>query len=206
MLLLAIPYSTNVERVTLALGHKGLDAEIEMVEKRGDRARVREVSGQELVPVMIDGDTVIADSTAILGHLELRFPEPPLLPAEPRARAEAVVFVQWFNTVWKGPPNSIDLTACWRTARIFTARVSVWPTASHSRFSSTPRCRRSMRTTIVSTGSSSITWRSTGVIRGCVTGSSASTPCPVAAGPCNPAGLRDRLARIPCGRWPASSH
>jgi len=105
--LLAIPYSTNVERVTLALGLKGLDAQIEMVDP-ANRARVRYVSGQDLVPVLIDGTSAIADSPAILAHLDERYPDPGLYPRDPRARAEAEIFVQWFNHVWKGPPNEID--------------------------------------------------------------------------------------------------
>jgi glutathione S-transferase len=105
--LLAIPYSTNVERVTLALGYKGVDAEIEIVD-RSDRTRVRELSGQDLVPVLLDGESVISDSTAILAHLEHRNPQPPLFPQDRRLRDEVDVFVQWFNQVWKGPPNEID--------------------------------------------------------------------------------------------------
>jgi glutathione S-transferase len=105
--LLAIPYSTNVERVTLALGHKGVDVEIEMVATT-DRSRVRAVSGQDLVPVLLDGDSVISDSSAILAYLDRRNPQPPLFPRDRRLRAEVDVFVQWFNRVWKGPPNEID--------------------------------------------------------------------------------------------------
>ena len=70
-------------------------------------ARSCAISGQELVPVLVDGDRVIADSTAILEHLEERFPERPLYPADPARRAELRLFVDWFNQVWKRPPNLI---------------------------------------------------------------------------------------------------
>ena len=43
----------------------------------------------------------------ILDWLEERFPEPPLYPREPARRAEVEVFVDWFNRVWKRPPNLI---------------------------------------------------------------------------------------------------
>jgi glutathione S-transferase len=59
------------------------------------------------VPVLVDGEDVITDSPAILRHLEHRFPEPRLYPAEPCRSAEAEVFVAWFNGVWKRPPNLI---------------------------------------------------------------------------------------------------
>ncbi len=100
------PYSTNVERVALALGHKGLDAEWIDIDP-DDRSPVRGVSGQDLVPVLIDGDRVLTDSTRILHHLEERFPAPPLFPAEPAARAEVEVFLDWFNRAWKREPNLI---------------------------------------------------------------------------------------------------
>ena len=41
----------------------------------------------------------------ILEHLERRFPDPPLYPADPARREEMRVFIDWFNRVWKGPPN-----------------------------------------------------------------------------------------------------
>ena len=57
-----IPFSTNVERVALALGHKGLEAEWVDVD-RNDRTTVIEASGQPLVPVLEDDGKLIADST-----------------------------------------------------------------------------------------------------------------------------------------------
>jgi glutathione S-transferase len=99
-----VPYSTNVERVALALAHKGLEAEHVSV-PYDDRTEIRRVSGQELVPVLEVDGLVLADSPAILRWLEERHPEPPLWPREPRARAEADVFVDWFNHVWKRAPN-----------------------------------------------------------------------------------------------------
>jgi glutathione S-transferase len=99
-----IPFSTNVERVALAAGHKGL--EIQWIDvDAADRSPVEAVSGQPLVPVLVDGDEILFDSPVILDWLEERFPEPPLYPSEPADRAEVLVFVDWFNKVWKRPPN-----------------------------------------------------------------------------------------------------
>ncbi len=102
-----MPYSTNVERVALAFGHKGLDVEWVDVDP-SDRTEVDRVSGQSLVPVLVDGDRVVTDSTEILRHLEQLSPEPPLFPVEPARRAELEVFLDWFNRVWKRPPNEIE--------------------------------------------------------------------------------------------------
>jgi glutathione S-transferase len=99
-----IPFSTNVERVALAAAHKGIA--VEWVDHDADdRAAIRALSGQDFVPVAeIDG-AVIVDSPVILRVLEERVPSPPLWPADPARRAEADVFVDWFNRVWKVAPN-----------------------------------------------------------------------------------------------------
>jgi glutathione S-transferase len=102
-----IPFSTNVERVALALGHKGLTVEYVDVDP-ADRREVRRVSGQDLVPVLDDDGRIVVDSMEIVRYLEGRFPEPPLYPAEPSRRAEVAIFIDWFNRVWKRPPNDID--------------------------------------------------------------------------------------------------
>jgi len=99
-------YSTNVERVALALAHKGLEVESVPVDP-ADRSVVRAASGQDLVPVLVDGDEVITDSTRILHHLEARWPTPPLFPSDPARAAEVEVFLDWFNRAWKREPNLI---------------------------------------------------------------------------------------------------
>jgi glutathione S-transferase len=87
-----IPFSTNVERVALALGHKGLSADWVDVDP-SDRSQVERLSGQPLVPVLELDGRVIADSTAILDELERLQPDPPLYPSEPARRAEVEIFV-----------------------------------------------------------------------------------------------------------------
>ena len=101
-----IPFSTNVERVALALAHKGVAVEWVDVDPN-DRTPVVAVSGQELVPVLVDGDLVLSDSPVILEYVEGRYPEPPLFPAEPARRAEIRTFLDWFNQLWKRTPNLI---------------------------------------------------------------------------------------------------
>jgi glutathione S-transferase len=101
-----IPFSTNVERVALAAGHKGVAVEWIDVDPN-DRSAVREASGQELVPVLVRGSDVVFDSPRILDWLEERVPEPALYPREPARRAEVRVFVEWFNRVWKIAPNRL---------------------------------------------------------------------------------------------------
>ena len=99
-----VPFSTNVERVALAAAHKGIAVD-RVDHADDDRAAIRALSGQDFVPVAELDGRVIADSPVILRELEERVPEPPLWPSEPARRAEADVFVDWFNRVWKVAPN-----------------------------------------------------------------------------------------------------
>ncbi len=100
-------FSTNVERVTLALAYKRLDVESIWVDP-GNRSPIEEVSGQRLVPVIVGDGRVVFDSTAILRYLEERYPDPPLYPREETRRAETDIYIDWFNRVCKRPPNEIE--------------------------------------------------------------------------------------------------
>ncbi len=101
------PFSTNVERVALALAHKRLAVESVIIDY-SDRSEVERVSGQELVPVIDDDGTVVVDSMEIVRYLEERYHDPPLYPADEARRAEMLIFIDWFNQVWKRPPNEIE--------------------------------------------------------------------------------------------------
>lgn len=102
-----IPLSTNVERIAIAAGLKGV--RVEWVDHDpADRSAIRAMSGQDLVPVAEWPDgRVLHDSPVILRALEELAPEPPLWPDDRAERAVADVFADWFNHVWKGPPNRI---------------------------------------------------------------------------------------------------
>lgn len=101
-----IPYSTNVERIALAAGHKAIPIEWVDVDP-DDRSVVERVSGQTLVPVLEHDGGVLTDSPRIVDWLEERVPAPPLYPGDPARRAEVTVFVQWFNRWWKVAPNRL---------------------------------------------------------------------------------------------------
>lgn len=101
-------WSTNVERVALALAHKGLEVESVWIDY-DDRSPVERVSGQGLVPVVeLDDGTVVHDSMQIVRVLEERFPQAPLYPPDAGGRARVIRFVDWFDDVWKVAPNAIE--------------------------------------------------------------------------------------------------
>jgi maleylacetoacetate isomerase len=101
-------FSTNVERVALALAHKGLEVRSVWIEY-DDRSPVERVSGQSLVPVLeFDDGAVVFDSMQIVRVLEERHPQPPLYPPDAAGRARMIHFIDWFNHVWKTLPSGIE--------------------------------------------------------------------------------------------------
>jgi glutathione S-transferase len=88
--------STCSQKVRLCLAEKGLDYEGRVLNLR----RFDQVSPEFLalnpdgyVPVLMDGDVVLTESTVINDYLEDRYPTPPLRPADPAGRAR----VNWWN-------------------------------------------------------------------------------------------------------------
>jgi glutathione S-transferase len=77
------------ERVRWAFAFKGLKYEKQNYEPGPvDEEKVKKLTGQTLVPVLITDDKVIPDSTAIMEWLEDSRPEPALLPRSEKDRAQ----------------------------------------------------------------------------------------------------------------------
>jgi glutathione S-transferase len=82
-------------KAEIAMREKGLHFDLEMVafsQAQGYQPRhpeVLRVNPKRQVPVLIDGEVEIFDSTQIFEYLEHRWPQPALWPASPAARAHA---------------------------------------------------------------------------------------------------------------------
>ena len=90
------PLSLFTAKVRIALDEKRLDYQrIEVGWSLAKRYQphhpdVVALNPKRQVPVLVDGDVVVYDSTQIFEYLEERHPEPPLYPrASPSARAAA---------------------------------------------------------------------------------------------------------------------
>jgi len=85
-------------KVRMTLQAKGLSfREVEVTPGIGQIALFR-LSGQRQVPVLVDGDDVVADSSAICRHLEALRPDPALIPANARQRAQMHLIEDWADT------------------------------------------------------------------------------------------------------------
>ena len=91
-------HSAFCEKVRLVLAAKGLDYKVVEVVPGLGQLEVFRLSGQRQVPVLVDGDEVIADSTEIALHLERRHPLPALLPSDPLERAQVMLLEDWADT------------------------------------------------------------------------------------------------------------
>ena len=87
------PLSLFSRKVEIALGEKGLAFEREMVpftQAKGYSPKhpaVLAANPKAQVPVLVDGDLTLFDSTVIAEYIEDAYPQPPLFPKEPKARA-----------------------------------------------------------------------------------------------------------------------
>ena len=110
MILYSGPMSLFTGKVRIALDEKDLAYELVTVpfSRAGyepKHPKVVELNPKRQVPVLVDGDVVVYDSTVILEYLEDRYPDPPLHPRDAIARArcrqlEAAADEIWFPSIW----------------------------------------------------------------------------------------------------------
>ena len=90
--------SPYVRKVLVALELKGLPYEIDpIVPFMGDE-RFSRLSPLRRIPVLIDGDLSLCDSSVICAYLDEAYPERPLLPSDPKDRARARWLEEYADT------------------------------------------------------------------------------------------------------------
>jgi glutathione S-transferase len=85
--------SPFVRKVLVAVNEKGIAFEHRPVGFHAPDPAFRAASPMGKIPAMEDAGYRLADSSAILDYLELRYPEPALVPKDPQAAARA----RWFD-------------------------------------------------------------------------------------------------------------
>lgn len=99
MILLGASVSPFARKVMMYAAEKGITLENRPMRPHSDDPEFKAASPFGKIPAFMDGEFTLADSTAIVTYLEAKFPNPPLIPTEPRARAKCVWFEEMSDTV-----------------------------------------------------------------------------------------------------------
>jgi glutathione S-transferase len=99
MILYGSSLSPYVRKVLACCGEKGIEVELKPTGAPNFDPDYLDASPFRKMPALRDGDYLLADSSAIVHYLEAKFPEKPLIPAEPKARGKAIWFEEFSDTV-----------------------------------------------------------------------------------------------------------
>jgi glutathione S-transferase len=128
-------------KVEIAAREKGVEFDLVMVPfdfERGyapKHAEVLRINPKHQVPVLVDGNVQIFDSTQIFEYLEDRWPEPPLWPRSIAKRAQARKLELYSDEVFfphvirlmglRGNPDPVDAPE-WKKARAEIETHYIW--------------------------------------------------------------------------------
>src|SRR3954470_16077162 len=90
--------SPYVRKVLACMNLKRLDYEVDPITPFFGNDEFRRLSPLCRIPVLIDGDFSVSDSSVICAYLEEAYSGHPLLPAEPKDRARARWFEEYADT------------------------------------------------------------------------------------------------------------
>ncbi|CAN5625756.1 glutathione S-transferase family protein [soil metagenome] len=111
--------SPYVRKVLVCLELKGIPYEVDPIVPFYGNDRFSELSPLRRVPVLVDGDLVITDSSIICQYLEELQPSPGLLPADIRDRARA----RWLEEFADTRMGDVFI---WRLFNQVAIRPAVW--------------------------------------------------------------------------------
>jgi glutathione S-transferase len=108
------PFSPFARKVRMVLWFKDVAFESIDALATSERERLLAVNPRAEVPVLADGEVIVANSSEIVAYLEDRFPAPPLLPSSPELRAKARSWQRIADTTLDAILHDISLWA-WPT-------------------------------------------------------------------------------------------
>jgi glutathione S-transferase len=99
MIIYGSSLSPYVRKVLACCAEKGIEVELKPTGAPNFDPGYLEASPFRKMPALRDGDYSLADSSAIVHYLEAKYPEKPLIPAEPKARGKTIWFEEFSDTV-----------------------------------------------------------------------------------------------------------
>lgn len=112
MILYGSSLSPYVRKVLAFAAEKGIELDLQPTGFPNPTPEYLDASPFRKMPALRDGDYTLADSSAIIHYLEAKFPEPALIPADPKLRGKTIWYEEFADTI---------LVAC--GAKIFFNRI-----------------------------------------------------------------------------------
>ena len=99
MQVFGFPLSPFVRKVHVVAAEKGIAIETVVGDPRDPHPDFLAASPFRKIPALKDGDYLLADSTAIVTYLDALKGDPPILPAEAKARGKAIWWEEFADTI-----------------------------------------------------------------------------------------------------------
>lgn len=99
MILYGSTMSPFVRKVAAYAAEKGIELELQPTGFPNPTPEFRAASPFGKMPALVDGDYSLADSSAIIHYLEAKYPEPELIPSDPRERGRVIWFDEFADTI-----------------------------------------------------------------------------------------------------------
>jgi glutathione S-transferase len=99
MILFGSSLSPFVRKVLAYAAEREIEIELQPTGIGDPNPEFRKASPFGKMPGFADGDYYLADSSAIIHFLEAKYPEKPLIPAEPKARGKTIWFEEFSDTI-----------------------------------------------------------------------------------------------------------
>jgi glutathione S-transferase len=99
MILYGSSLSPYVRKVLAFAAEKGIDLELQSTGFPDFSRDFLEASPFRKMPALRDADYTLADSSAIIHYLEAQYPEPPLIPDDPKLKGRAIWYEELADTV-----------------------------------------------------------------------------------------------------------
>lgn len=112
MILYGSSLSPYARKVLAYAAEKGIELEVQPTGFPNHSAEFLEASPFRKMPALRDGDYTLPDSSAIIHYLEATYPDPPLIPSDPKLRGKTIWYEEFADTI---------LVAC--GAKIFFNRI-----------------------------------------------------------------------------------
>ena len=106
--------SPYVRKLLAVLEHKGLQYEIDPIVPFYGNDAFTDLSPARKIPVLMDGNVCLADSTVIIEYLNEQYPVPDILPGGPKERAR----LRWFEEYADSVLGDVFIWGYWNQAVI----------------------------------------------------------------------------------------